>query len=88
MANKKVIIGAAVAAAVLAGVAVAITVRNKKKAKYRAHVDEAKETFKGKLNELKRKAEKEYKKGGNKTEDVVNAAANRATEWANNVSKG
>jgi uncharacterized membrane protein YccC len=85
MANKKVIIGAAVAAAVLAGVAVAITVRNRKKAKYRNHVDEAKETFKGKLNELQRKAEKEYRKATSAADNVVNAAANRATEWANKI---
>jgi predicted small secreted protein len=83
MANKKVVIGAAVAAAVLAGIAVAITVRNRKKSKYRAHVEEAKETFKGKLNDLQRKAEKEYKKAAGAANDVVNAAANRATEWAN-----
>lgn len=82
MANKKVVIGVAVAAAVLAGVAVALTVRNRRKAKYRAHIDEAKENFKGKLNELQRKAEKEYKKASNVAGDVVNAAANRAADWA------
>jgi len=83
MANKKVIIGAAVAAAVLAGVAVAMS-RNKKAKKYRAHVEEAKETFKGKLNELHRKAEKEFK---NAAGDAVNAAKDRATDWANKAAK-
>jgi len=83
MANKKVIIGIAVGAAVLAGVAVALS-RKKKANKYSAHVEEAKANFKGKLNELQRKAEKEFR---NASGNAVNAAKDRAAEWATKASK-
>lgn len=60
MRNKKLILGIAAGAAVLAGAAVVIA-RKRAGKKYAADVQEAKDHFKGKLNELQRKAEKEFK---------------------------
>jgi gas vesicle protein len=82
MANKKVIIGVAVAAAVLAGVAVAIS-RKKSSKKFRSQVDEAKANFKSKLKDLERKAQKEYRNATETSGDAVNTAKDRATEWVN-----
>lgn len=64
MSNKKLILGIAAGAAVLAGAAVIISKRRAGK-KFAADVQEAKEHFKGKLNELQRKAEKEFKNKAN-----------------------
>lgn len=82
MSNKKVIVGIAVGAAVLAGAAVLIA-RRRSKRKYAAQVEEARENFGGKLNELQRKAKKEYNNAASDAKDAVNAAKDRATEWVN-----
>ena len=83
MNNKKLMIGiAAGAAAVLAGAAVLIA-RNRSKKKYEAQVSEARSNFSGKLNELKRRAEKEYKNSPSELKDTVNAAKDRAADWVN-----
>jgi gas vesicle protein len=81
MANKKLILGIAAGAAVLAGAAV-IVARKKSHKKYRAQVEEAKENFKGKLNELQRKAQKEFKNTSSDAKGAVNSAKDRAAEWA------
>jgi len=82
MNNKKLILSIAAGAAVLAGAAV-IVARKRTQNKYRANVEEAKENFKSKLNELQRKAQKEYK---NASADV-NSAKERAAEWVNKTAK-
>ena len=60
MKNKKLILGIAAGAALLAGAAVIVS-RRRSKRKYEGQVSEARENFKGKLNELQRRAEKEYR---------------------------
>lgn len=82
MNNKKLILSIAAGAAVLAGAAV-IVARKRTQNKYRANVEEAKENFKSKLNELQRKAQKEYK---NASADV-NSAKERAAEWVNKAAR-
>lgn len=85
MANKKLILSIAAGAAVLAGAAV-IVARKRSQKKYRAQVEEAKENFKGKLNELQRKAQKEFKNASFDAKGAVNSAKERATEWANKAA--
>ncbi|KGO92551.1 hypothetical protein [Flavobacterium subsaxonicum] len=80
MSNKKLILSIAAGAAVLAGAAV-IVARKRSQKKYEASISEAKANFKGKLNELQRKAQKEYKNASSETGDIVNAAKDRAAEW-------
>jgi gas vesicle protein len=86
MTNKKLVLGIAAGAAVLATAAVLIAKRRNNNI-YRAHVDEAKENFKHKLHELKRKAEKEYKSAAGDAGELVNAAKERAQEWAGKAAK-
>ncbi|MXN89797.1 hypothetical protein GR160_01025 [Flavobacterium sp. Sd200] len=85
MANKKLILGIAAGAAVLAGAAVVVA-RKRSQNKYRAQVEEAKENFKGKLNELQRKAQKEFKNASSDAKEAVNSAKERATEWVNKAA--
>lgn len=85
MKNKKLIIGIAAGAAVLAGAAVIIARRRSKK-KFENQVSDAREHFKGKLNELQRKAQKEYKNSASEVQDAVNTAKDRATEWVNKAN--
>ncbi|MCW4469598.1 hypothetical protein OGH69_11520 [Flavobacterium sp. MFBS3-15] len=82
MRNKKMIVGIAVGAAVLAGAAVLIA-RRRSQRKYAAQVEEARENFSGKLNELQRKAKKEYRDAASDVKDAVNSAKDRANEWVN-----
>lgn len=82
MKNKKMIVGIAVGAAILAGAAVLIARRRSQK-NFQAQVDEAKENFSGKLQELKRKAQKEYRNSSSEVKDAVNGAKDRANEWVN-----
>lgn len=86
MPNKKLVIGIAAGAAVLAGAALIIA-KQRNNSKYRAHVEEAKEHFKHKLDRLQQKAKKEYKNAADKAGDAVNAAADRARDWAANTAK-
>ena len=86
MQNKKLILSIAAGAAVLAGAAVIIA-RKKSQSKYKANVEEAKQNFKSKLNELQRKAQKEYKNVASDSKDAVNTAQVRANNWANKASK-
>ncbi|PZR22516.1 MAG: hypothetical protein DI539_05465 [Flavobacterium psychrophilum] len=84
MKNKKLILGIAAGAAILAGAAVVIS-RRKAKKNHQLDIEDAKEHFKRKLNELQRRAQKEYKNVGADVEDAVNAAKERANEWVNKV---
>ena len=85
MKNKKLIISIAAGAAVLAGAAVVIARRRTRK-NHELEVQEAKEHFKGKLNELQRKAKKELKSGTTDLKDAVNTAKERATDWVNKAN--
>lgn len=85
MKNKKLIIGIAAGAAVLAGAAVVIA-RKRAKRRHELELGDAKDHFKGKLNELRRKAEKEYKSGSADLKDAVNSAKDRANEWVNKAN--
>jgi mannitol-specific phosphotransferase system IIBC component len=80
MKNKKLIVGLAAGAAAL-GVAAIILNKRRKANQFSAQAEEAKSNFKKKLNELQRKAQKEYKNSAAETKDTVNAAADRANDW-------
>ncbi|WP_294823181.1 hypothetical protein [uncultured Flavobacterium sp.] len=84
MSNKKVMVGIAVGAAVLAGAAVLIA-RKRSQRKYAAQVEEARENFSGKLSELQRKAKKEYRNATDDAKEAVNSAKERANQWVNNA---
>lgn len=84
MTNKKMILGIAVSAAVLAGAAVLIA-RRRSQRNYRDQIDEARENFSGKLNELQRKARKEYRNSASEAKEAVNSAKDRANQWVNNA---
>ena len=85
MKNKKLIIGIAAGAALLAGAAVIIA-RKRARRNHELDVQGAREHFKGKLNELQRKAQKEFKNAGADVKDAVNTAKDRANEWVNNAN--
>jgi len=78
MANKKLIIGLAAGAAALAAVGLYVAKQRSSKRKYETQVDEAKEHFKSKLNELQRKAKKHYKNSGGETRDAIAGAKTRS----------
>ncbi len=84
--NRKTVIGIAAGAAALAGAAWYIS-KKRTQEKGEHSLDEAKENFKGKLNELQRKASKELKNAGNDTKEAVNAAKDRANDWVNNTAQ-
>jgi gas vesicle protein len=84
MNNKKLLIGIAAGAALLAGAAVLIS-RKRAGKQYAADIQDAKEHFRGKLNELQRRAQKHYKNNGPDVKEVVNTAKDRANEWVNKV---
>ena len=86
MNNKKLIVGIAAGAALLAGAAV-IVARKRSQNKYKANVEEAKENFRSKLSQLQRKAKKEYQNSVSETENAVNSAKERAAEWVNKASR-
>jgi gas vesicle protein len=86
MNNKKLAIGIAAGAA-LAGAAYLIYRSKSKKSSFRETVEEAKDNMKGKLNELQRKAEKEYKNSPAEAKETINAAKERANNWVNKASK-
>lgn len=84
MSNKKMIVGIAVGAAVLAGAAVLIA-RRRSQRKFAVQVEEARENFSGKLNELQRKAKKEFRDTASDAKDAVNSAKDRANQWVSNA---
>ena len=87
MNNKKLAISIAAGAAALAGAAVLVYRNKSKKKAFRETVEEAKGNMKGKLNELQRKAKKEYQNSSSETQEAVNSAKDRANEWVNNAAK-
>jgi high-affinity Fe2+/Pb2+ permease len=78
MANKKLFIGIAAAAAALAAVGIVLSRQRYSKRKYEDQVDEAKQHFKSKLNELQRKAQKQYKNSPDEAKDAIANATARA----------
>lgn len=78
MANKKLIIGIAAGAAALAAVGIILSKQRSSRRKYEGQVEEAKEHFKSKLNELQRKAKKQYKNSAEETKDAVAGAKARS----------
>lgn len=80
--NKKVVLGIAAGAAAI-GVAAYVINKRRSAGKFAAEAEEAKGTFKKKLNELQRKAQKEYKNSASEVKSTINAAADRANEWVN-----
>lgn len=83
--NKRTMIGIAAGAAVLAGAALYIAKR-RSNSKMNS-VDDAKQNFKSKLNELQRKAGKELRGASDDAKEAVNSAKERANEWVNNAGK-
>ena len=78
MANKKLIIGIAAAAAALTAVGIVVSRRRSSKRKYELQVEEAKEHFKSKLEDLQRKAKKQYKNSPDEAKDAIANATARA----------
>lgn len=85
MKNKKLILGIAAGAAVLAGAAVIIA-RRRAKRNHETDIQDVKDHFRGKLNELQRKAQKEIRNTGSDVKEAVNTAKDRANEWVNNIN--
>ena len=83
MANKKLIIGIAAGAAALAAVGLILSRQRSSKRRYEEQVEEAKEHFKSKLNDLQRKAKKQYKNSPEETKDAIAGAKSRAGKTAN-----
>lgn len=86
MSNKKVIIGIAAGVAALATAGLIIAKKRRNSQRLHEQALEAKEHFKGKLNELQRKAGKEVKNSAEEVKDTVNAAKERANEWVNKTT--
>ena len=82
MANKKLIIGMAAAAAALAATAIVIYRKRSSRLQYEEQVEEAKENFKSKLDDLQRKAKKHYKNSPEEAKDAIANATHRAERTA------
>lgn len=83
MKNKKLIIGIAAGAAVLAGAALIIAKRRSHKC-HDLDIEEVKKDFRNKLKELQSKAEKEARNAASDTKEAFNTVKDRANEWVNN----
>lgn len=86
MQNKKVILGVATGVAVLAIAGLVVAKKRKSRKSYEAQVEEAKETFKRKLDKLHTKAAKHYKSAQSETLDAVNEAKEHANQWVNRAN--
>lgn len=86
MKNKKLIAGVAAGVAVLAVAGLLVAKKRRSRKSYEAQVEEAKETFKRKLDKLHTKAEKHYKSAQGETLDAINDAKERAKNWANKAN--
>lgn len=84
--NKKVILGVAAGAAALAVAGLIIAKKRKDSNRFHQQADEARENFKGKLNELQRKAGKELKSSSSDAKEAVNSAKERANDWVNKAT--
>lgn len=85
MKNKKLIIGIAAGAALLAGAAV-IVARRRAKNCHNLDLQEVKDNFRSKLHELQRKAEKEAKNLAAEAKDGMAAAKNKANQVVNKAN--
>ena len=82
MSNKKLIIGVATGVAFLT--VAGILLYKKKKSKKDKFIDEAEhlaENFKSKLNNLQRRAQKEFKNASSAGEELTNVAKERVNDW-------
>lgn len=86
MQNKRVILGVAAGVAVLAVAGLLVAKKRKSRKGYEAQVEEAKQTFKRKLDKLHTKAERHYKSAQGETLDAVNEAKERANQWVNRAN--
>lgn len=86
MSNKKLILGVAAGVAALAIVGVLVAKKKSKKGQLSARADEAKENFSAKLQELKKKAKREFHNSLEDGENLVNKAKDRANDWVSKVS--
>lgn len=87
MKDKKVIAGIALGVAALAVAGILLYNKKKsKKAKLKAAAGDLADKFSGKLSNLQRKAQKEYKQIMDEGEDFANRAKDRASEWVNKAS--
>ncbi len=87
MYNKKVIIGVAAGVAVLAIAGLLLAKKNKsKKQKMIDKADHLADSFKSKLHNLQRKAQKEMRQVADKGETFTNVARDRAADWIGKVN--
>lgn len=84
--TRKAILGIAAGAAAV-GTALYLLKKRADRREFESHAADAKENFKGKLNELQRKASKEVKNVTAETKEAVNAAKDRANDWVNNTAQ-
>lgn len=79
--DKRLILGVAAGVAALGVVALLSNKKSKKKLQKKAA--EAKDNFKSKLQELQRKAKREYGEMAADSENAINVAKSRAEQWIN-----
>jgi len=86
MSNKKLILGVAAGIAALAVVGVLVAKKKSKKNQLSSKASEAKDNFRSKLQDLKKKATKEFNNTLQDSENLANKAKDRANEWVSKVS--
>jgi len=86
MSNKKLILGVAAGVAALAVVGILIAKKKSKKNQLSGRAEEAKDNFKAKLQELQKKAKKEFNSTLEDGENLVNKAKDRANEWVSKAA--
>ena len=87
MSNKKLVLGIAAGVAALAVVGLLVAKKKKsKKEKFADAAQDAKDNFKSKLQELQRKAKKEFNSALEDGESIANKAKDRANDWISKAS--
>lgn len=86
MSNKKLILGVAAGVAALAVVGLIVAKKKSKKGQLCAKAEEAKDNFKSKLQELKKKATREFNSTLEDSENLVNKAKDRANDWVSKAT--
>lgn len=86
MSNKKVVLGIAAGVAALAVVGLLVTKKKSKKEKFADAAKDAKDNFRSKLQELQRKAKKEFNSAVEDNGSIANKAKERANEWIGKTS--
>lgn len=87
MSNKKLILGVAAGVAALAVVSLLVAKKKKsKRAQLSGAAQDAKDNFKSKLNELQRKAKREFNNTLEDGEKLANKPKDRANEWVNKAT--